>query len=232
MKKIGIIAAMPEEMNEIKKIMTDISCSVIFEKEFVTGKIHGLECVLSLCGIGKVNAARTTQIIIDKFECNAIINVGSAGALTEDQSIGDIILSTAAVQTDFDITAFGREKGFITGVGKYIEADKYLIDVFEQAVKTSDFGGKVRKGIIATADTFVNTSEQKKIINKEFSALCCEMEGAAMAQVCKLCNIPFVVIRSVSDDLYSKAEVDFEKFLKVASVKCAEFLSLAFKILN
>lgn len=232
MEKIGIIAAMPEEMAEIKRIMIDISEISFFEKQFIVGKIHEKECVLALCGIGKVNAARTTQILIDKFDCKKIINVGSAGALTEGQNIGDIIISTAAVQSDFDITAFGREKGFITGVGKYIEADKYLIDVFYEAIKSMSENIEVRKGIVATADMFVSSAERKIKIGKEFNALCCEMEGAAMAQVCYLCNVPFVILRSVSDDLYSKAEIDFEKFLKVASVKCAGVLSSALKILN
>lgn len=225
----GIIAAVEAEMAAIKNIMTECETVNHFEKEFIIGKIEGKKCVLSLCGVGKVNAARTTQFLIDCFSPDAMINVGSAGALSEDLAVGDIVLSSSAVQADFDITAFGREKGFITGVGKNIVADKNLVEQFKKVI--SSFGNtKVTVGTVATSDCFVNNFEAKKKIGDEFSALCCEMEGAAVAQVCYLCNIPFIIIRSISDDLYSKAEVDFEKYLITASEKCAEFLSAALKI--
>lgn len=232
MNTVGIIAAMAEEMAEIEKIMTEKEEVSVYGKTFVKGKIRGVFCVLSLSGVGKVNAARTAQIIIERFGCGKIINVGSAGALTKEQKIGDIVLSQSAVQSDFDLTAFGREKGFITDVGKYINADEDLIAVFEKAIKNSDNSVTVRKGIVASADRFVNNCAEKTEINKEFSALCCEMEGAAIALVCYLCKIPFVIIRSISDELGSKAEVDFDKYLTVASKKCAEFLSSAFEFIN
>ncbi len=228
----GIIAAMKEEMAEIKKIMTDTETVFVYGKEIIKGKIQDKDCVLSICGVGKVNSARTTQILIDKFSVDTIINVGSAGALTAEQKVGDIVISTHAVQTDFDLTAFGNEKGYISGIGKLIPADKYLISVMEQAVENHVGENTIRKGVVATADKFVSNGEDKSLINKEFSALCCEMEGAAMAQVCYLCKVPFVILRSISDDLYSQAEIDFNKFLQVASVKCAEFLNSAFKIIE
>ena len=135
MGTIAIIAAMPEEVAVVKSKMANIKTEQHFGKDFHIGVLSGKECVLAESGVGKVNAAGVAQFIIDKFEPDAIINVGSAGAAEPCAKLGDIIISTSCVQHDFDITAFGREKGFITGIGKNIEADQRLIDIIEGAIR-------------------------------------------------------------------------------------------------
>ena len=117
MKKYGIIAAMKEEMQEIEKIMTEIEIKKIYELNFIEGKINNTEIVLVEAGIGKVNAARTTQILIDNFDIDAVINVGSAGSANDELDIGDIVIADKLIQHDFDITAFGHPKGYISNVG-------------------------------------------------------------------------------------------------------------------
>ena len=135
MKYIGIIAAMNEEVNAIKKIMTDISVKTIYELEFITGKINEKEVVLVKCGVGKVNAARTTQILLNNFEIEYVINVGTAGSLNKNIEIGDVVIGEKLVQHDFDITAAGREKGYITDVGKYFYSDKSLVEKTKKEIE-------------------------------------------------------------------------------------------------
>ncbi len=236
MNLIGIIAAMEEEAKEIKKTMQEygkIEEIHYYEKQFLKGKIENKNCVLVKSGVGKVNAARTTQLLIDYFSVDAIINVGSAGALNEKLDYGDIIVSTACIQHDFDITCFGHPKGYITDLGVQVKADETLVKRLEQVIqeqiteeklKIKDekiMTGKLVTGIIATGDQFYNSPEIKRELRKEFHAECDDMEGAAIAQVCYLCHIPFVIIRSISDKPKTKEKVDFYEYLEMASKRCA-----------
>ena len=134
MKKFGIIAAMQEEMQEIQKIMDNVKETKIYDLNFIIGEISNYKVVLVEAGVGKVNAARTTQILIDNFEVDAIINVGSAAASNEKLNIGDIVIANKLVQHDFDITAFGHDKGYITGVGDYISSDSQLIEKIKNSI--------------------------------------------------------------------------------------------------
>ena len=131
----GIIAAMQEEMKEIKKIMQNIENKEIYELNFFKGTINDYKVVLVEAGVGKVNAARTTQILIEKFDLKCVINVGAAGAVNYLLNIGDVVIAKHTVQHDFDITAFGHEKGFISNVGQYVESDEQLIVKIEKIIK-------------------------------------------------------------------------------------------------
>lgn len=222
MREYGIIAAMEEEMQEIKNIMTDIVEEKIYELIFIKGRINDKNVVLVEAGIGKVNAARVTQILIDKFNIEAIINVGSAGSANDELDIGDIIIGKKIVQHDFDITAFGHPKGYISNVGQYVESDIQLIKKMEQTINnldTQEF--KIKIGTIASGDIFCTELQMKNKIRTKFNADAIEMEGAAIAQVCKLDNIPFIVIRSISDKPNGNNEITFDKFLEKASKRCA-----------
>ena len=222
MREYGIIAAMEEEMQEIKNIMTDIVEEKIYELIFIKGRINDKNIVLVEAGIGKVNAARVTQILIDKFNIEAIINVGSAGSANDELDIGDIVIGKKIVQHDFDITAFGHPKGYISNVGQYVESDVQLIKKMEQTINnlnTQEF--KIKIGTIASGDIFCTEVEMKNKIRTKFNADAIEMEGAAIAQVCKLDNIPFIVIRSISDKPNGNNEITFDKFLEKASKRCA-----------
>ena len=229
MKKIGIIAAEIQEMEAVKTKMNDIKETKIYTNSFYEGKMSNKECVLVRCGEGKVNAARTTQILIDKFDVDAVINVGSAGGLNPELDYEDIVVSTACIQHDFDITAFGREKGYIPNIeDKFIYADKNLLEKATKAIEQTN--NKVIKGIIATGDEFVAGKERRKEIYEQFNAQCVEMEGAAVAQVCHLDNIPFIIIRSISDKANGNDKIDFESYLEVVSKRCAEYLEKMLEI--
>lgn len=218
---IGIITATIEEFEAIKDIMKQAEEIKYYDLTFYTGKINIKNIVLVKCGVGKVNAARTTQILTDKFNVKSIINVGSAGGLNNNLEIGDIVIAKELVQHDFDITPFGHEKGYITDTGKFFKCDEKLINIFKN-IKIE--GIKITTGIIASGDIFCTDVHMKERIRDKFNAACCEMEGAAIAQVCYLNKIPFLVIRAISDIPNGKNHIDFDKFIKLASKNCAKII--------
>ena len=231
MNKIGIIAAMEEEMREIKNIMSDVRNSKIYELDFIEGKINGQNVILVKSGIGKVNAARVTQFLIDKYEVNSVINVGSAGAANSELNIGDIVIGKNIVQHDFDLTAFGYPKGYISNVGLEIQSDKQMVDKMNSTIELlNNKEEKVVFGTIASGDIFCTEVSMKDKIRKKFNADAIEMEGAAIAQVCKLCNIPFIVVRGISDSPNGNNNITFEKYLDKASKRCANILYKYFEI--
>ena len=223
---IGIIAAMNEEIASIKKLMSDISVKKIYELEFTLGTIHTKNVVLVKCGVGKVNAARTTQIIIDNFDLEYVINVGTAGGLAENIEIGDVIIAEKLVQHDFDITAGGHEKGYISHTGRYFYSDKKLVNRCKEVIDNMNEDFKAITGLIATGDIFVQDIKVKDRIKEEFNADCTEMEGASIAQVCTLDKIPFIVIRSISDKPNGNNSIDFEKFLELACERYSKFIDI------
>lgn len=219
---IGIIVAEIEEMEAVKGIMEDVNSIDIYNLKIYTGKINNKDSLLVRSGVGKVNSARVAQIITDKFDLSFIINIGSAGGLNEGLNIGDIVLGQTLVQHDFDVTAFGREKGFIPETGKFFESDKNLLQKYKN-IKIDN--QKIVVGTIASGDMFLTDSTLKEKIKQDFNATCVEMEGAAIAQVCALNKIPFIVIRSISDIPNGKNEIDFNEYLELASKNCAKFIS-------
>ena len=177
------------------------------------------------CGVGKVNSSRTTQILIDNFKIEYIINVGSAGAGNNELKIGDIVIGRILVQHDFDITAFGHKKGYISNIGEKIESAPNLIDKFEKAINNlNNKEYKIKIGVIASGDIFCTEKAMKEKINFKFNADAIEMEGAAIAQVCYLDKIPFIIVRSISDNPDGNNNITFEKYLELASKRCAEIL--------
>ncbi|MCI8616923.1 MAG: 5'-methylthioadenosine/adenosylhomocysteine nucleosidase [Clostridia bacterium] len=230
MRNIGIIVAMQEELEEILKIIEETNKKEIYDITYIEGKVGENNIIITLSGIGKVNAARTTQILIDKLNVECIINVGSAGALNPILNIGDIVIGNKLIQHDFDITAFNHKKGYITGVGDYLECNEDLVKQFEKI--TNNIENKEYKtitGIIASGDIFCTEINMKNKIYSKFNAECVEMEGAAIAQVAYLCNIPFIVIRSISDSPNGNNAIVFDEFVKLASARCAKILKEFFK---
>lgn len=226
-KVIAIIAAMQEEMQEIQKIMDNIQEKTIKGLMIYEGEINGFKSILVESGVGKVNAARTTQILIDNYSLKYVINVGSAGGLREELKIGDIVIGDNLVQHDFDITAFGHPKGHISNLGINFKSDKELIKQAEKAIKNIKQEEKdinMIIGTIASGDIFCTKVEMKNKIRSKFNAICVEMEGAAIAQVCTLDNIPFIIIRSISDVPNGSNQIEFDEFLKQASKRCAQFI--------
>lgn len=229
-KKVAIIAAVPEEARAVQNVMKNRKQTTIFDLTIDEGKIGSQECVLVKCGVGKVNAARTTQILIDKFDLEYIINVGSAGGIKEEVHYGDIVIGKYVLQHDFDVTAFGHEKGYISNIGVKLESDKKLIKRCEYAIQQiMDTEYKIIVGTIATGDIFCTSEKMKEKIKQKFDADCVEMEGAAIAQVCFLAKIPFIIIRSISDTPNEKNHIDFNQYLEMASKRCANFIEKILK---
>lgn len=227
MKKLGIIFAMQEELLALKEYLILEKEYKIFNLTFYEGKINNKDCVLVQSGIGKVNAARATQILIDNEKIDCIFNIGVAGGISSSLKVGDIVLGEELVQHDFDITAFNHAKGYIPGVGTSIYSDKSLLGICSEVLQEEQIGYK--SGIIASGDIFCTESWMSNKINKKFNALCVEMEGASIAQVCYLCGIPFVVIRSISDVPNNDNVVTYEEFL---SSSCKVVATVMNKILG
>lgn len=229
MKYIGIIAAMDEEIDSIRTLMAEVEIKKIYELQFIEGQINKKNIVLVKCGVGKVNAARTTQILIDNFDLEYIINVGTAGSLNDELEIGSIVIGEKLVQHDFDITGFGHEKGYISGIGKYVKCDKELIDNSKMVIKKINSDFNMILGTIATGDIFCTDINMKDKIRNKFNAECVEMEGAAIAQVCMLDKIPFIVIRAISDKPNGNNNIDFDTYLKTACERYAKFIDIFLK---
>lgn len=225
MQEIGIIVAMDEEKEAILKIMTDTKVQQIYNLRFLKGKIQGKNCVLVKSGIGKVNAARTTQIMLQNFNIQYVINLGAGGSINAMLNIGDILIGRQVVQHDFDITAFGHSKGYITGVGENIMCDRNLVDELEQIIKSiPERNYQIKMGVIATGDIFCTESWMKDKIRAKFNADVVDMECAAIGQVCYLDNVPFMVIRAISDTPNGQNASTFDDNLKLASKRCANIL--------
>ena len=226
MKYIGIVVAMDEERQEILDLMKDTQVKQIYNLRFITGKIQKKNCVLIKSGIGKVNAARTTQILIDNFDLECVINAGAAGAINYLLNIGDVVIAKHVVQHDFDITAFGHSKGYITGVGDKIICDRGLVAAFENMLKSREERiYNIKMGIVASGDIFCTQIEMKNKINAKFNADAVDMECASVGQVCYLDDIPFISIRCISDIPNGSNETTFDENLKLASKRCANIIN-------
>lgn len=218
MKKIGIVCAMKVEKVAIEEKMNNKTHETIYDLPFVIGKIGNIECVLVQSGVGKVNASRTTQILIDKYKPEAIINAGVGGSINPELNIGDVIISKEIFQHDFDITAFDHKKGYVPEVGDYIECDKNLLNNFYNVInQMEDEEFKTRIGIIASGDQFYTEEIKMQEIRKEFNADIVDMECSAIAQVAFLDNIPFIGIRSVSDGLEKDKISTYKENVELAS---------------
>lgn len=223
-KYIGIIAAMEEEMLEIRNHMQDIQMKNIYELECIQGKIRQKEIVLVRCGVGKVNAARVTQLLIDYYPISYMINIGSAGAISSELKPGDLVIGKSLVQCDFDISVFQHKKGYIPEIGDEIVNNTQLLQKCGKLVQQIQLESKYRLkiGKIASADFFCTQVEDKKRIQEEFEADCIEMEGAAIAQVCHLDKIDFIIIRGISDVPGDNNEIEHENYLSLASKRAAD----------
>ncbi len=219
MKKIGIIFAMQEELIETKSELKIIKKHKKYNLEIFECSYNDNICYLVESGIGKVNAARTTQILISEFSVDEILNVGVAGSVSKEINRCDIVVADKLVQHDFDITAFNHEKGYIPNIGKYIDCDKKLL------TKAKKINKDIKIGTIASGDIFVSDEIMARKVNFKFDALCVEMEGAAIAEVCYLCKVPFLVLRSISDSPYEKNNnIAFDEYLKESSMIISNFL--------
>lgn len=222
MKTIGIIFAMQEELIELKKYLHINNEKKIYDLIFYEATLNNQNIILTESGIGKTNAARTTQILIDYYKPEAIFNIGVAGGIAKNLKVGDIIISTSLVQHDFDITAFDHPKGYIPNIGNTIPIDNKLLNTTKNILDTNNISYK--EGVIASGDIFCTKESMATKINTQFNALCVEMEGASIAQTAYLSKTPCLVIRSISDCPDNNNKVAYEEFLETSSNKVAQIM--------
>lgn len=217
MNTIGIIGAMDEEVALIKSAMNIKKSTEKAGCTFLEGIIAGKRAVVVRCGIGKVNAAMCTQILIDDYKVDAVINTGMAGALAQGITVGDVVISKDALQHDMDCTPFGDPRGTIPRMEKSIfEADRHLMDEAVRAAEKA-IEGKVAVGRVVSGDQFIASTDVKNTLLELFNGSCAEMEGAAIAHVCCMNNVPYVIIRNISDSADGSADVSFTEFCKTAA---------------
>lgn len=220
---------MEEEVALLRENISNQEQQTIAGCEFTTGNMDGAEVILLRSGIGKVNAAMSTTILLDRFKPDYVINTGSAGGFHPDLNVGDVVISSEVRHHDVDVTAFGYEYGQVPQLPAAFEANSGLVEIAESAAQ--EIGSvQVVKGLIATGDSFMNDPKRVDAIRDKFLNLqAVEMEAAAIAQVSYQFGIPFVIIRSLSDIAGKESDVSFEQYLEKAALHSA---SLVMKIVE
>ena len=222
---IGIIGAMDAEVDSLKAAAGARNATTIAGMEFYAGDLEGKSVVIVKCGMGKVNAGICAHTLINYFGCTKVINTGVAGSLDDRLDIGDIVVSIDAVQHDFDVSAIGFAKGEIPYTGLYaFPADEGLRAAAVSAAREVGPHLQVFEGRVCSGDQFISTKEQREAITSSFGGMCCEMEGAAVAQVCYLNDVPFVVIRAISDKPSETAVEEYRDFEPKAAKLCASIV--------
>lgn len=220
---IGIIGAMSVETNALANLLENKSCETVSGITFNIGKIGKTDVVIATCGIGKVFAAMCAQTMIMRFSPEKIINVGVGGALDKSLNICDVVVAESVVQHDMDTSALGDPKGMISGINKvYFECDAAFCDeICKVAVRLQI---NTSKGIVASGDKFVSDPKEKENIGETFNAAACEMEGAAIGQVCYVNNVPFCVLRSISDGANNDGALDYMQFCELAAKQTTKLM--------
>lgn len=221
--KIGIIAAMEQEVNILVDKLKDKTVSTVANQTFYNGIIDKVEVVLVKSGIGKVNAAIATTLLIEKYNAEVVINTGSAGGIGKELKVGDLVVSTELSYNDADARIFGYDFGQVPQMPSRYKADSDLINKISKAADKMEW--LINKGLIVTGDSFIANSDKISDIKGNFpEALVTEMEGAAVAQTCYQFGVPVVVVRALSDTSDEKASVSFEEFIEHAGKKSAEMV--------
>ncbi len=214
---IGIIGAMKIEVEGIRALTENAKTEIISGMEFVSGTVKGRPVVSVVCGIGKVAAGMCAEAMILRYAPDVILNTGVAGTLTDALSVGDIALSADVVQHDMDTVGLGDEPGYIHSLGVVrMAADGGLVKKLEQGVAALP-GVKCVVGTIASGDQFICDKAVKDSIVARFNGIACEMEGAAIGQVCCTNKVPFAVVRAISDSADGSAEMSYTEFLPIAA---------------
>ncbi len=222
---LGIIGAMDAEVIQIKDSLTDVEITTKANMDFYKGNLNGKSVVIVRSGIGKVNAGICTQILADLFNVDAIINTGIAGSLKSEINIGDIVLSSDALQHDVDAVNFGYELGVIPQMKESIfKADEKLIELAKNCCENVCMDINVHIGRVVTGDQFISSKDKKNWLIDNFKGYCTEMEGAAIAQAAYLNNIPFIIIRAISDKADDSATMDYPTFEAMAIKNSVSFI--------
>lgn len=227
MKKMAIMGAMVEEVEPLLEKIGNYNVIEYAKNKYYEASYNGLDLIIAYSKIGKVNACLTATTMIEKFKADTLLFSGVAGAVNEDLKIGDILYATKLAQHDLDISAFGHPFGYVPEGSVFVKSDENLNALALSVAKEE--GIKLSSGIIATGDQFICDEEKKNWIKNTFKADAIEMEGASVAVVCDALNVPFFILRAISDGAGMDAEFDFDVFLKNSAKESANFL---LKILN
>lgn len=213
---LGIIGAMQMEIDNLKESMRDIrteSCSGV---DYICGKIADTDVVAAVCGVGKVFAAICTEAMILKFKVDMVINIGVAGTLTKDLSVLDVAVASKVVQHDMNTSAIGDPIGLLSGLNEiFLPADPKMGKLLCECLKEEKIN--YLSGPIATGDLFVETNAQRAVIRERFGAVAAEMEGGSIGQVCYVNQVPFAILRSISDG--DGGAIDFQTFAEKAALQ-------------
>ena len=222
MKKLGIIGAMQVEVETLLGCMGEKEAREIAGSVFYEGILEGLPVVVVQCGVGKVNAAICAQILCSCYGVTHLVNTGIAGSLCPELDIGDLVVSRDAMYHDFDCVHFGYEMGKVPGMDVVaFPADEAMIG-YACAAAEAVHPGHWRMGRVASGDLFVAQKAAKEAIIAKTGAFCTEMEGAAIAQTAYRNQVPFVILRAISDKADDSAEMDYPTFERIAAHRCAD----------
>jgi len=220
--KIAIMGAMPEEVEPIVSKLDDVKQTVYGANTYYEGSYHGQEVVVAYSKIGKVFATLTATMLIEKFGCDKLLFSGVAGAISNELNIGDLIIADGLCQHDLDITAFGHPFGYVPEGEVCISTDVELRNIAKDVAKSK--GLTLKEGVIATGDQFVANPERKDWIGETFKADALEMEGASVAVVCSALEVPFFILRAISDSADMDASFNFDEFLESSAKISADFI--------
>jgi len=222
--KIAVIGAMEQEVEALRLAIEDAQTDIIAKSEYTVGKYAGHDVILLKSGIGKVNAAMSTSILLEKFNPDIVINTGSAGGFDASLEVGAIVISDEVRHHDVDVTAFGYEMGQVPDLPAAFKSDEKLRKLAEETV--NELGEhQYATGLIATGDSFMSDSERVELVRGYFPLMkAAEMEAAAVAQVCYQFDVPFVIIRSLSDIAGKESSMSFEEFLPTAAKHSTEIV--------
>ena len=220
--KIAIMGAMPEEIAPILIKLGEYKTTEYAGNKYYEAVYKGVDLVVAYSKIGKVFSTLTATTMIERFGCEKLLFSGVAGAISPTLKVGDLIIATKLAQHDLDITVFGHPFGYVPEGGVYVEADSKLIALGKQVAL--DMGKSVQEGVIATGDQFVANEEKKNWIGSTFNADALEMEGASVAVVCDALDVPFFILRAISDAADMDASFSFDEFLETSAVESAEFV--------
>lgn len=219
----GIIGAMEKEIELLKKNMTSLQQQQFGQVIVYSGELDGVSIALCLGGIGKVNAAIATTILIEHFSVDCIVNTGSAGGVDAGLRIGDAVIGTQIVHHDVDVTAFGYAHGQVPQTAARFYSHQTLVYAANQVAESE--GLAVHHGLIASGDQFISSHTVRNTIRQHFpEMIAVEMEAAAIAQTCTAFNKPFVIIRAISDTADNGAAISFDEFLQTAAVHSAKIV--------
>ncbi|MDO4432654.1 MAG: 5'-methylthioadenosine/adenosylhomocysteine nucleosidase [Aerococcaceae bacterium] len=229
--KIGIIGAMDEEIRLLKATLTEQQVNVHYGFEFTLGKVGQHDIVLVKSGIGKVNATMSVMLLQQFYAVDLVLNTGSAGALSPELAIGDVVIATSLSHHDVDVTAFGYVRGQMAGMPATYEPDAHYAEQLQAVCEQLELS--VTRGQIVSGDEFVNADERVATIRRHFpEAVACEMESAAIAQAAYALQLPYIIVRAISDTADHDASMTFDEFVVLAGQKSAQMLLTFIEKLN